>query len=184
MLHATDSEEDLLLQTDSEPAASDRGHTSDEELLLETDSEGCQEPPSKRRSYRQRDSTPLTFLGKQVCQYAHQRLYGIGAGAVQNLRHGKPGYTMENRLKEPKHPTLGTSLVRQSRKPCKWQNVLSFLWILCHSCAEILPVRFAMPTGTHGRFESYLKADSDFEERHVRAYMANLERNYDLALAS
>ena len=184
VLHATDSEEESLVQTDSEPPASDHGDASDEQILLETDSEGCPEPPLKRRAYRARDATPLTFLGKEVCQYAHQRLYGVGSGAVQNLRRGKAAFTMENWLKEPKHPTLGTSLVRQSRKPCKWQNVLAFLWIVYNSCAEILPVRFAMPKGTEGRFESYLKDDVDFQERYVRAYMSNLERNYDLNLAS
>lgn len=93
----SDDSDAVLLQTDSDDdnplcTASDLDQSDHEALLLQSDSEeGAQEPPAKKRRYkkRARQSVQLKFLEKSVCARAHQRLYGIGSGAMQNLRAGR-----------------------------------------------------------------------------------------------
>lgn len=182
LLLETDSEpgDRILLQTDSEceDCPSPEHHT---ELLLATDSEGeVHQPPKKRRYVANRaGSRQLKFLGKEVCQAAHKRLYGIGSGALQKLRQGERPFTMhQGRLEEPKHPTVSTSLVRSSLQR-KWPSVLSFFWMLYISCAEVLPTNFIMPTTLVGHLaETVVKSDPDFQERYVSAFMRTLESNY------
>ena len=184
ILVATDSEQEVLLETDSggvSPAQSDH---PDEGLMLQTDSDnevGIQ-PPAKKRCYTARSSQTLSlsFLGQMVCKHAHARLYGIGANALQNLREGRAASTLtgEERLREPKHPTLGTSMVRDSSRS-KWPNVLAFFYLVWISQAEILPTKLRMPNET-GLHESPAFKDPDYEERYVRAFMTTLENNFDL----
>lgn len=184
VLLQTDSEPDeILWETDSEGQLEVDSGASQDEVLVETASEGDPEPPLKRRAYAKRDQAELTFLHRPVCRYAHQRLYGIGSGPISNLRQGLAPYTMhgEHRMREEKHPQLGVSLGRKGTY--KWPNVLAFMWMLYNSCAEILPVKMAMPR-KDGAFESYMASDPGFQDRYVRSYMANLERNYDLNLAT
>lgn len=183
VLLATDSEGEVLLETDSDgsPAQSDHAH---EGLLLETDSdnEAGIQPPAKKRCYTARSSQTLslTFLGRLVCKHAHARLYGIGANSLQNLREGRAASTLtgEDRLREPKHPTLGMSMARDSSRS-KWPNVLAFFWLLYISQAEILPTKLRMPKET-GMHETPAFKDPDFEERYVRAFMTTLEKNFDV----
>lgn len=186
LLLETESEQEdggLLLQSDSEREASMSGS---EDVLLATDSEDGHplEPPSKiRRRYQPRSGREgLKFLGKAVCRYAHMRLYGVGSRSLQNLREGKRAFTMhEGRLREPKHPKLGISLTRSSGEQ-KWPNLLMFFWVLYVSCAEVLPVRFTVPT--RGKLdEMILDDDPEFEERFVNNFMKTLHRNHDLNAA-
>lgn len=181
----------VLLQTDSDDdnplcAASDLDQSDQEALLLQSDSEeGAQEPPAKKRRYkkRTRQSVKLKFLEKSVCARAHQRLYGIGSGAMQNLRAGRKAFNMhDGRLTEPKHPTLGVSLGRSSVHT-KWPNILCFFWMLYISVAEIMPTKFVMPSD--GKYtESFMEKDPDFEERYTRAFMSSIEKNFDLSPAN
>ena len=155
IMYGTDDEfeasNNLLLQTDDEfengDTVSEENHL-DCDVLLQTDSETEPAAPTKKartRSYTARSSKTLTFLDKTVCIQAHKRLYGIGSGVLQRLRGGLPGYTMhENRLEEPKHPTLQVSLKRKSDN-CKWPEVLLFFWLIYTSAAEILPIKLQMP---------------------------------------
>lgn len=187
----SDDSDAVLLQTDSDDdnplcTASDLDQSDHEALLLQSDSEeGAQEPPAKKRRYkkRARQSVQLKFLEKSVCARAHQRLYGIGSGAMQNLRAGRKAFNMhDGRLTEPKHPTLGLSLGRSSAHT-KWPNILSFFWMLYISVAEIMPTKFVMPSD--GKYtESFMEKDPDFEERYTRAFMSSIEKNFDLSPAN
>ena len=183
ILYETDSDKSILMETDSEAPEVLHDEESDG-VLLETGSEAeVEEPPQKRRYAVGRSNAELSFLGKPVCQRAHVRLYGIGPNAMQNMRQGLAPFTMhESRETEPKHPVLGVSLKRKVGSHCKWQNVLSFFFLLWSSCAEILPIRLSMPRVAKGLLESHVSSDVDFKERYVRSYMSTLERNYDLNL--
>lgn len=182
ILYETDSDKSILMETDSE-APEVHEEESDDGVLLETGSEAEVEPPQKRQYAAGRTNRELNFLGKLVCQRAHLRLYGIGSNAMQNMRRGLAAFTMhEGREAEPKHPVLGVSLKRKAGSHCKWQNVLSFFFLLWSSCAEILPIRLSMPRLAEGLLESRMSSDVDFQERYVRSYMSTLERNYDLNL--
>lgn len=182
VLMQTDSEQEqeCLLQTESESEIESSGQDEGGILLASSsENEGVvKEPNAKRRKYTARSKCQLTFLGKAVCKYSHARLFGIGAKVLQNLREGRAGYTMtgEERLREPKHPTLGVWLVRSSDGQ-KWKNILAFMWLLYSSCAEILPTKLVMPKD---QFESFTKSDPDFEERYVQTFMQTLEKNFDL----
>ena len=90
----------------------------------------------KVRTYKSRSTSRIrahTFLEKPVCQWALQKLYGIGTSVVEALRKGgrtsRPGDRME-----PKHATLGFSMLHKSY--CVWPSVLTFLWFLYHSVAD------------------------------------------------
>lgn len=174
---------EVLLETDSENGAATASDSDGEGgILLETDSENesrpVDDPPTKKRKYTERKCQQLLFLNKPVCKHAHARLFGVSSNAMQKVRQGKAAYTMhENRLPEPKHKVLGTSLLRDSGN-MKWPNVLSFFFLLYTSCAEILPTKLTMPKGQ--KFESYIDADQDFEERYTRSFMADLERHSGL----
>lgn len=182
----------VLFQSDSDDndddgeITADVGH-DDPGMMLQTSSEEeseIEEPHAKKRKYHSRSSkaVSLTFLGHQVCKRAHMQLYGIGSTPLQNLRAGRPAYTMhENRMLEPKHATLGVSLSRNSTN-AKWPSVLSFFWVLYISVAEIMPTKFVMPAGTFS--ESFMNKDPDFEERYTRAFMGSIEKNFDLSPAS
>lgn len=179
----TDSENEVLLETESEAGSTHWRPLSEDEgddILLQSDSEGesFQQQPCKKRKYSKRDSSDhLCFLEKVVCKHAHARLYGVGARALQNLREGRAAYyTGEQRLNEPKHPTIGVSLARDAGSH-KWPNIMAFFWLLYSSCAEILPTKLAMPH--EGQFESYAAKDPNFQERYVHKFMRNLEQNYD-----
>ena len=195
LLLETDSEADercedqILFETDSECEAGPSHPEENEvqELLLMTDSDqevesDVPEQAAKRRKYAERTkSQTLKFLGKDVCKRAHMRLYAIGSGAVQKLRQGHRAYTMQDgRMEEPKHATLGTSLVRSSLQK-KWPNIMSFFWLLYVSCAEILPTNFVMPTtiGVGKLAETRVASDPDFQDRYISQFMRTLENNYD-----
>lgn len=196
ILQDSDSEGDdvcknILYQSDSDDS-DDGGDTGgdvgddDPGMMLQTSSEESEieEPHAKKRKYTSRPAkaVSLTFLGHQVCKRAHMQLYGIGSTPLQNLRAGRPAYTMhDNRMLEPKHATLGVSLSRNSVN-AKWPSVLSFFWVLYISVAEIMPTKFVMPTGTFS--ESFMNKDPDFEERYTRAFMSSIEKNFDLSPAS
>lgn len=190
LLFESDSEKNgcsgkILVQSDSdqEPLMATPPYQSGD-VLLATDSEpeNSEPPLKKQRRYAARRSKDhqLLFLGKPVCRFAHMRLYSVGSGSLQNLRKGNKAFTMHSgRLKEPHHPTLGVSLVRNPVNQ-KWPSILSFFWLLWTSCAEILPIKFTMP-GNDGRSaENLLKKDPDFQERYVQNFLACLERNYDM----
>lgn len=179
-----------MIQSDSEPGdtgaiipASD--NDDDGEILLATSSEedGCVEPPVKKRAYSKgrTEGDKLHFLQQPVCRFAHMRLYSIGSSALQNMRRGDPAFTMHSgRLQEPKHPSLGVSMVRSSVNQ-RWPSIMSFFWLLWISCAEVLPVKFTMPGNRDGGFyESTMSADPEFQERYVQNFLGCLERNYDV----
>lgn len=191
----------VLLETDSDRSDSDRGilvqsdsdmenmaailpASDDDEILIATDSDdGEEDPPKKRRRYSTNRSVDhkLSFLHQPVCRYAHMRLYAIGSGALQNMRKGNPAFTMESgRLQEPKHPSIGVSLVRSSVNQ-KWPSIMSFFWLLWISCAEILPIQFTMPGQDGGKYkENPMSEDPDFQERYVQNFLACIEKNYDV----
>lgn len=192
ILQDSESEgENILYQSDSDDS-DDGGDVKadvgddDPGMVLQTSSEESEieEPHAKKRKYTSRPAkaVSLTFLRHPVCKRAHMKLYGIGSTPLQNLRAGRPAYTMnENRMLEPKHATLGVSLSRNSVN-AKWPSVLSFFWVLYISVAEIMPTKFVMPTGTFS--ESSMNKDPDFEERYTRAFMSSIEKNFDLSPAS
>ena len=185
VLQQSDEEEsivgELLLGSGSECEKLSNGPCDAGELLMETSS-GSEipdtAPPEKKRRYSKRSSDKeLQFMGKGVCSRAHQRLYAIGAKPLQNLRDNRPAYTMhDNRMQEPKHEDLQTSLVRSSRNS-KWPGLVTFFWILYISCAEILPTKFKMPAGS--MFEAEVAADPDFQERYTSAFLKNIEKNFE-----
>ncbi len=185
--------DEVLLQSDSDEAMSVclQSDSDKEDVMLQTSSDdeklqGQAEQPLKKRRYHARtDQTAvqLKFLQKPVCKWAHLRLYGVGSSALQNLRDGRRAFTMhEGRLEEPKHPTLGVSLGRQSINT-KWPNILVFFAMLYISVAEIMPTKFVMPSA--GMLaESFLDKDPDFEERYTRSFMSTIEKNFDLTAVS
>ena len=191
LLQDSESEGDILYQSDSNDS-DDGGEVKADDgdddvgMILQTSSEESEieEPHAKKRKYHSRSSkaVSLTFLRQPVCKRAHMQLYGIGSTPLQNLRAGRPAYTMhENRMLEPKHATLGVSLSRNSIN-AKWPSVLSFFWVLYISVAEIMPTKFVMPAGTFS--ESFMSKDPDFQERYTRAFMNSVEKNFDLSPAS
>ena len=188
VLQQSDEEEsvagELLLASGSEDEKLSDGPGDASELLMETSS-GSETagpvrdlPPAKKRRYAKRClGKGLQFLGKEVCVRAHQRLYGIGAKPLQNLRDNRPAYTMhDNRMKEPKHEGLQTSLARSSMNT-KWPGLVTFFWFLYISCAEILPTKFKMPAGS--TFEAEVADDPDFQERYTLAFLKNIEKNFE-----
>lgn len=187
ILVETDSEQgdgDILLQSDSEQEELLATPPCSAEMLLETDSEkeSGESPAKKRRRYTTERTAAhrLQFLNRPVCRFAHQRLYAIGSGALQNMRAGNRAYTMQSgRLAEPHHPSLGVSMVRSSENK-KWPSIMSFFWLLWISCAEILPIKFVMPGHSETLVETSLPTDPDFQERYVQSFLGCLERNYDL----
>lgn len=184
----SDIDDSVLLQSDSDEAMSVclQSDSDKEDVMLQTssDCEEAEQSLKKRRYHARADQTAtLKFLQKPVCKWAHLRLYGIGSSALQNLRDGRRAFTMnEGRLEEPKHPTLGVSLGRQSFNT-KWPNILAFFAMLYISVAEIMPTKFVMPSA--GMLaESFLDKDPDFEERYTRSFMASIEKNFDLTPVS
>ena len=172
-------ENDLFLASDDEAhecqllcASSD-----DEGVLVETsESEVARQPPKKKRKYAARKvGANLSFLGLSVCQAAHKRLYGISSSVLQNIRAGRPSYTMhDSRVKHPTHPTLGYSM--RCSKESKWQSILGFFWLLYISAAEIMPTQFAMPID----MEQGAKKDADFQDRYVNHFLNHLEEHFQL----
>jgi hypothetical protein len=105
------------------------------------DSEEPECKPEHRRAYKTRARTGTigrtnVFQGKLVCQWALQKLYGIGDALAQTLRHGGRSQRPGDRV-QPKHPELGRSMLVKSYH--RWPSVLMFFWILYHSVAEGLP---------------------------------------------
>lgn len=89
------------------------------------------------------------------------------------------GYTKrEDRLAEPKHPTLGVSLRRKTTS-YKWPDVLSFFWLLYISAAEILPTKMVMPSEIFKTGSKSVVMEDDFEDRYVSSFMQNLELQCD-----
>lgn len=131
------------------------------------------EPASSHRSQPRRKplAGKLTFLGRDVCRSAHQRLMGIGESIITKIRKGEQVFTQKKRPAEPKHPVTGISM--HARETNKWQRVLCFLWLLYHSQAEVLPTKFKMPNG-------YLMEggegddDDDFQNRYVHSFLQGL----------
>ena len=180
------SDRDILVQSDSdrEDMQAILPASDDDEILLATQSDdGQNDPPTKRRRYTTNRTVDhkLSFLQQPVCRYAHMRLYAIGSGALQNMRKGNPAFTMESgRLQEPKHPSIGVSLVRSSVNQ-KWPSIMAFFWLLWISCAEILPIQFTMPGQDGGKYKEHVMSeDPDFQERYVQNFLACIEKNYDV----
>ena len=180
---------EIMVETPSESEKGvGRNPPSDTEILRETSSEksGCandgddkEMPPQKKRRYAKRNGTQLQFLNQDVCLRAHQRLYGVGTKALQNLRESMPAYTMhEKRLQEPKHETLKVSLKRSSLQ-ARWPQLVSFFWMLYVSCAEILPTKFRMPASS--LYEQEIGSDPDFQERYTAAFLQNIEKQFELS---
>lgn len=172
---------EILVESDSEPARDCIEESSNEataEVLLQSDSDPGSAPEisSHTKHKRTRSKSRLQFLGKDVCQRAHAQLMQIGAGSIQRLRQGKPAFQKRQAL--PRHPGVGRALRMTDRS--RWQKVLTFLWLLYHSQAEVLPTKFKMPSG-------YLKEgfqkqsdddddeDEDFQARYVHSFLQSLE---------
>jgi hypothetical protein len=102
---------------------------------------GVPAPPKRR--YRPRTaSTKMrsrTFAGKPVCEKGLCALLGISCKTLQLARDG--GRQDLRRLRKPKHP-LGFAMLM--RKNMKWQEVLSFFWLVYQSEAEGLPNRLTV----------------------------------------
>ena len=94
---------------------------------------------SAARKYKVRQGSGRkahVFLGSPVCQWALQKLYGIGDSTIQVLRGGGRTRRPGDRV-EPKHKELGFSLLQKSH--VLWPSVLGFFWMLYHTTAEGLP---------------------------------------------
>jgi hypothetical protein len=90
----------------------------------------------KKRAHRGTTKRTLKFQGSLVCQWALQKLYGIGDSLAQTLRHGGSTYRRGDR-RQPKHPELGFSMLVSACH--RWPSVLMFFWFLYHTTAEGLP---------------------------------------------
>lgn len=149
---------------------------SDESILMASDED---EPVAKRakvseerpakRQYSKRDSQPSTFLGMRVCRNALARLLGVGGSTLARIRHGEKVYTNKLRPGIPKHPTFGFSL----RGECGavWEQVVSFLWCIYHSSAEVMPNNYKIPG--HGSMETPLPDKSTAEDDDAMARILN-----------
>ena len=171
---------EILDQSDSESCGSKVSDPDDSGgVLLQSSDEDREEPEIKRRKYATRTSTTqFTFLGRHVCSRAHQRLYGIGSVALQNIRQNLPAYTMhERRLSEPKHDVLKVSMKRKSEH-MQWPHIVSFFWLLYISAAEVLPTKFVMPDSWQTQM---LERDPDFSERFTCGFLQNLEKHFELS---
>ena len=126
------------------------------------DDNSCDEAAAKKRHYKKRAGTASTkqrtlrFQGSLVCQFALQRLYGIGNSLAQSLRNGGCSHRTGDK-RQPKHEELGCFVCRFSSffvficfyqelgfslliKSChRWPSVLVFFWFLYHTAAEGLP---------------------------------------------
>jgi hypothetical protein len=94
---------------------------------------------SAARKYKVRQGSGRkahVFLGSPVCQWALQKLYGIGDSTIQVLRGGGRTRRPGDRV-EPKHKELGFSLLQKNH--VLWPSVLGFFWMLYHTTAEGLP---------------------------------------------
>jgi hypothetical protein len=143
--------------------------TNNSGMLFASDDEENDQLLAKR-SYSKRRTGPVSFLGSEVCQSAYERLLGIGTGTIQQLRKGKPAFTNNNRLAQPKHPTFGF-IMDYGRK---WVTVVMFLWFIYHSCAETLPTTFHMPRTANEA--PFLRGQdvSDYALRVVNKFMNGL----------
>ena len=158
------------------------GHVDDlePEVLVESDTSPCNEPSSSSRitrSYGNRNHAQLTFLGKTVCASAHQRLMGIGTSMLSKLRKGENAFTNKSRVPLPKHPGIGISMRTSSRD--KWPRVLSFLWPVYHSAAEVLPTKFRMPNG-YLKEGVELNDEDDFLTRYVSTFLHGLHSYHNM----
>lgn len=168
-----------ILEQSSDSGGEGQGSDS-EGVLLESDAEPePKESSPKRRKYANRNPCgQQTFLGRAVCVRAHQRLYGIGSTALQNIRRNMPAYTMnDKRLPEPKHDVLKVSTVRSSEN-MQWPHIVKFFWLLYISAAEVLPTKLVMPEAWG---IDKMERDPDFCERFTTGFLQNLEKHFDLS---
>ena len=122
-------------------------------------------PATPKRRYRPRTASTKTrsrtFAGKPVCEKGLCALLGISSKTLQLARDG--GRQDLRRLTKPKHP-LGFAMV--ARKNLRWQEVLSFFWLLYQSEAEGLPNRLtviAESTDAHMDSDVDVSPDDDDE---------------------
>ena len=141
----SDGETDQLHEQSSDEAGAflESGSSDAEDRQVDHDAGEplAQQLVRVRRSYKQRQSSRrrgFVFLGRPVCCRALERLLAVGSSSLQKLRSGVQAFTNERRLKEPRHPTLGVSLVRLGTG-IKWPTIVEFLWQCYHSTAEGLP---------------------------------------------
>ena len=139
-----DASDGVLYASDCEECAEPKNW---QQAAQRTGSE-CAEPKNwqqaaqrtgSKRKYRQRTGSKqrtCAFGGKPVCQQAFARLLGIGGSKIDRVRRGER--SMAN-MKQPKHPTLGFSMILKSY--AVWPSVVMFLWMTYHTCAEGLPDR-------------------------------------------
>jgi len=135
----TDGTDSEKFSDGSSAAAPSGGQSSTIVWRDASDSDAAEPLCKKARSYKSR-GTPghkmptRDFFGATVCQWALQKLMGIGDSLAQTLRHGGES---RRPFVEPKHPDLNMSLVL---KGCtRWPSVVQFFWLLYHSVAEGLP---------------------------------------------
>ena len=171
---------EIFAESDSEPVPDCFEETSTEEnntteVFVQSDSGPDSAPETSGHTKRKgrRSKLKLQFLGKCVCQRAHQQLMQIGAGAIERVRQGRPAFQKREPL--PKHPGVGRALRMTDRS--KWQKVLAFLWLLYHSQAEVLPTKFKMPSGylKEGFQNQSDDEDEDFQIRYVQSFLQSLE---------
>lgn len=112
-------------------------------VFASTATDECGHQTAKRRKYTQRTSESFQFLGRDVCFAALSRLVGVGSSTLQKIRQGLPTFTNCARPSLPKHPQYGFTMRGEGQ--ATWESVLSFLWEIYHSTAEVLPNRYAMP---------------------------------------
>ena len=180
VLHQSSDEDnhgDGILEQSSDSGPEDYQEISEDGVLLQSsDGEVEDVQPRKKRKYEKR-SGKFTFLQQVVCARAHQKLYGIGSIALQNLRNNVPAYTMhEKRVEEPKHDVLKVSMKRNSEN-MKWPQIVTFFWLLYISAAEVLPTKLAMPDSW--QIET-AESDPDFSERFTAGFFQNLEKHFEL----
>ncbi len=143
-------DDDILYASGSGSEDSSCLEASDESVLLASDED---EPVAKRvkvseecpakRQYSKRGTQPSTFLGMRVCRNALARLLGVGGSTLARIRHGEKAYTNKLRPGIPKHPTFGFSL--RGEAGAVWEQVVSFLWCIYHSSAEVMPNKYSIP---------------------------------------
>ena len=179
-IDAKDDQCELLLESDSDQELSVAVQSGSEDCFCESSSSegGEEEFKDQMRQYTTRRHDHHSFLGREVCRGAHQRLLGIGAGTVQALRQGQRVFTNQDRIGLPQHPGLKVSLRTSSNN--KWPRILLFLWLLYHSAAEVLPTKFRMPSGYVQEGEKKDEEDEDLSDRYVSSFLQKLDDYHNM----
>ena len=160
VLHASDSGD----ESGSVLAATDSDMEGKDELLYASD-----EDSKAKRAYRKRRAEGFMLLGMPVCAWALRALLGYGEGTIQRIRAGDRVFS---RAPTPKHPVFGFRLDGKTDR--KWMGVVSFLWQVYQSAAELMPTDMRRSTKVGESPFPEKVQDPDHELRCVNKFMQTL----------